>query len=307
MKTDGAIDDRRSRVSRAEGGGTARETWALRSTVFKPAGHRVSYKKALLRPKTFKRRTNQERTKTGEFKWTEVGDRRGKEIARRSVWGRLEPQRVCAHQRLGRRVNTIHDRLCPQPAPCNFLELLRARADGRCFNCFASDHRIAQCRDPPRCVLCSRSGHRARYCTHAPGSRGLGHSAATPTVVPPLAGRTGDNNKMEPLLDPIPGAPERRPERVTACTVWTGELRAAEHDVTTLALVAVQLDARVWLTCETVRRDVLHQLRIPEHELTVVRLKPATFLLRFLSPQLRNEALAARVSVCSLWAASACA
>ncbi|KAG2653100.1 hypothetical protein PVAP13_1NG427919 [Panicum virgatum] len=100
---------------------------------------------------------------------------------------------------------------------------------------------------------------------------------------------------MEPLLDPIRGALERRPERVTACTVWTGQLRAAEHDVTTLSLVAVQLDARVWLTCETVRRDVIHQLRIPEHELTVVRLKPATSLLRFLSPQLRNEALAACV------------
>ncbi|RLN25033.1 hypothetical protein C2845_PM07G06010 [Panicum miliaceum] len=97
------------------------------------------------------------------------------------------------------------------------------------------------------------------------------------------------------LLDPIPGAPERRPVRVTACTEWTGELRAAERDVTIHALVAVQLDARVWLTCEAVRRNVLLQLRIPEHELSVVRLKPATFLLRFLSPHLRNEALAARV------------
>ncbi|RLN07986.1 hypothetical protein C2845_PM11G19550 [Panicum miliaceum] len=100
---------------------------------------------------------------------------------------------------------------------------------------------------------------------------------------------------MELRLDTFSGAPERRLERVTAGTEWTGELTAAERVVTIHALVAVQRDTRVRRTCETVHRDVLHQLCLPEHELTVVRLKPATFLLRFLSPQLHNKALAARV------------
>nr|CAD1831643.1 unnamed protein product [Ananas comosus var. bracteatus] len=35
---------------------------------------------------------------------------------------------------------------------------------GRCFKCLASDHRIADCRDPVRCIRCRKSGHRAYNC-----------------------------------------------------------------------------------------------------------------------------------------------
>ncbi len=41
---------------------------------------------------------------------------------------------------------------------------LRARQEGRCFRCLASDHHRSDCRDPPKCLLCSRFGHFARRC-----------------------------------------------------------------------------------------------------------------------------------------------
>jgi hypothetical protein len=47
----------------------------------------------------------------------------------------------------------------------------------------------------------------------------------------------------------------------------------------------------VRLTCEQVRRDVLRQLRVPEHLLFVTKMKEATFLLLFERLELRNAAL----------------
>lgn len=38
----------------------------------------------------------------------------------------------------------------------------------RCFRCLASDHLVAECRDPLRCLHCRRSGHRARSCKDNP-------------------------------------------------------------------------------------------------------------------------------------------
>ena len=89
----------------------------------------------------------------------------------------------------------------------------------------------------------------------------------------------------------IPGEPERRPVKVTACAERTIAVREAEREVQLHLLVGVRLDARVRLTCEQVRRDVLQQLRIPDHLMNVTKLKDATFLLRFEHPELRNAAL----------------
>jgi hypothetical protein len=41
-----------------------------------------------------------------------------------------------------------------------FRQLLR----GKCFNCLASDHLVAQCRDPTKCWNCKRYGHIAARC-----------------------------------------------------------------------------------------------------------------------------------------------
>ncbi|CAL5086217.1 unnamed protein product [Urochloa decumbens] len=92
----------------------------------------------------------------------------------------------------------------------------------------------------------------------------------------------------------IPGESWRRPDRVLACAARTSDIREAERDLKLHALVAVQLDARVRLTCDAVHQDALHQLRIPQRVLQVTRISASTFLLRFQSPELRTSTLARR-------------
>ncbi|CAL5025649.1 unnamed protein product [Urochloa decumbens] len=95
-------------------------------------------------------------------------------------------------------------------------------------------------------------------------------------------------------MDFIPGESWRRPDRVLACAARTCDIREAERDLLLHALVAVQLDARVQLTCDGVHQEALHQLRIPSRALQVTRISTSTFLLRFLSPELRNSTYARR-------------
>lgn len=51
--------------------------------------------------------------------------------------------------------------------PSRFRALLLKRAWGRCFRCLASNHRVAECRNPAVCLLCGKVGHRARWCRGA--------------------------------------------------------------------------------------------------------------------------------------------
>lgn len=46
----------------------------------------------------------------------------------------------------------------------SFEAWFRKETEGRCFNCLAKDHRVAECRDPTRCVRCYRSSHKAVVC-----------------------------------------------------------------------------------------------------------------------------------------------
>jgi hypothetical protein len=41
----------------------------------------------------------------------------------------------------------------------------------KCFNCFATDHQVAECKDPPRCWKCKKYGHISLHCRrHVPSS-----------------------------------------------------------------------------------------------------------------------------------------
>ncbi|CAL4966005.1 unnamed protein product [Urochloa decumbens] len=172
---------------------------------------------------------------------------------------------------------------------------------GRCYNCLASDHRIAVCRDPPKCILCSRSGHKARLCPRrAPATptaiwrpRAPAAVAVAPSTTPE-APVPATSASPSPAMNFIPGEACRRPARVTACAARTSEVREAERDLRLHALVAVQMDARAQLTCDAVLRDALQQLRIPQHALQVTRIATSSFLLRFQTPELCNTAHSCR-------------
>ena len=112
----------------------------------------ATYKEALVGVRTFKPRSDMSK-QPGE--WNDNSLRRR---PARSVWDRLGPWPGAIHERLGARVPL------GQQDINGFLQILKTKAVGRCYNCLASDHRIASCRDPPKCILCSRSGHKARRC-----------------------------------------------------------------------------------------------------------------------------------------------
>ncbi|KAF8718507.1 hypothetical protein HU200_025278 [Digitaria exilis] len=267
------------------------------------AGHRGSYRDALMQPRTFKPRFPKVSSHHGEHVWLQekVQAPRNGTVP---VW-----------ERLGAKASSIHQRLGPPSSESqrseggHFLMLLKAKAgDRRCFNCLALDHRISQCRDPPKCILCNRSGQKARFCRSklprscsgesVPAAPGLAaQPAAFGAATAPAAPRrrekeVDDDNNLMDLSGLIPGSPGSRPHRVLAAAPRTQALRKAERDHELHALVAVQVDSHVPLRCDDVRRDAPRQLRIPPERATeVTRLATATFLLRFDSAELRNSAL----------------
>ncbi|CAL5018605.1 unnamed protein product [Urochloa decumbens] len=276
----------------------------------------ASYKEALVGVRTFKPRFDASR---GPEEWN---DNTAQRRPGRSVWGRLGPSPSSVHERLSRN-GSVYDRLgervpAAQAGINGYLHALKAKAVGRCYNCFASDHRIAVCRDPPKCILCSRSGHKARYCPSRASAqiwrrRGTPAVAAATQAAPAAA--ASDQGSPGPSAGPqdapasaagvgatspkhemefIPGEAWRRPGCVTACVARTSEIKEAERDLQLHTLVAVQIDARVQLTCDAVLRGALQQLRIPQRALQVTRISTSIFLLRFQSPALRNAALSRR-------------
>lgn len=199
----------------------------IRSKEVKAKG---SYRDALVKPRTFKPRfpavsSHQEGWLQEERRRSAPGSRRG------SVWERLGA---------GRSKPSIHQWLGPRGSSGEVLKqggghllaLLKAKAGARrCFNCFALDHRISQCRDPPRCILCSRFGHKARFCPSPPVSSPPCSHARSPLRSPVgvqgalLQEGTEGSAPMADLSRMVPGDPACRPlstPRVRCCSPLPG-------------------------------------------------------------------------------------
>ncbi|CAN6238691.1 unnamed protein product [Urochloa humidicola] len=243
----------------------------------------ASYRDAVVRPRTFKPRFPKASSHHGEGAWLQ-------EVSKGQARGGVKTVR----ERLGAGSSSLIRRgagsFSQRKEDTHLLALLRARAGARrCFNCLATDHRIAQCRDPPKCLCCSRSGHKARSCPRrgGPAARAFSGSAQ---------GAEKNSEEEEGVMDPIdlefpPGDTSMRPPVVLAGAPRTNAIREAERDLELHTLVAVQRDACVPLSCAAVLWDALRQLRIPEQEMSVEGLSKATFLLRFSSSAARNAAL----------------
>nr|TKV93315.1 hypothetical protein SEVIR_9G218200v2 [Setaria viridis] len=68
----------------------------------------------------------------------------------------MSPWSPAAPARHRRRRERPFARPPPHPVP---IDLVR-----RCFNCLATDHVAAACRNPSRCLRCRQEGHRSCHC-----------------------------------------------------------------------------------------------------------------------------------------------
>jgi hypothetical protein len=86
-------------------------------------------------------------------------------------------------------------------------QAFKHRLLGRCFKCFAYDHRVAQCRDPTCCWVCKKWGHSSVAC---PRKRALGNTLPPPTLPFSLASALASSVR-----------PSRASFRPTSKPLWT--------------------------------------------------------------------------------------
>lgn len=118
-------------------GNTAKEVpRRIASLVIKPDNHQVSYRDALVRQRTFKPRFPHDPSRRGDLAWLHEQRRRPR------LKHHAGSSRTCP-------LRSGHVASLPRAPPlgaARWLSLLKAKAGNRCFNCFASDHRIGECR-----------------------------------------------------------------------------------------------------------------------------------------------------------------
>ncbi|KAK3121212.1 hypothetical protein QOZ80_8BG0648230 [Eleusine coracana subsp. coracana] len=149
-----------------------------------------------------------------------------------------------------------------------FADWFRRRAAGRCFRCLASDHKVAQCRDPPKCILCFRSGHKAKWCrsghqsprpnttTYRVRAERVSFKKAAEESREALKSTSEKSSGTGDMEDLLPGAPHLRPDRVEACIKRSSEMEAQERELRKSALLAVVADASAVPSCKQVEEAV---------------------------------------------------
>jgi hypothetical protein len=53
----------------------------------------------------------------------------------------------------------------PSLASFRWTEIFKQLLKGKCYNCFASDHKVQRCQDPTKCWKCKRFGHNSSRCS----------------------------------------------------------------------------------------------------------------------------------------------
>lgn len=139
-------------------------------------------------------------------------------------------------------------------------EAFKSQFAGHCFRCLASDHRVAQCRDPVRCSKYRGIGHISRVCLsrrlhRRPISAELRSRLTFPPdnihsrlIFPPLhsQGQTTSATKphlppwppptVDPEMDHVPGFAPNHPTRSSVAMVATD---AMTHEANRLLLHGV--------------------------------------------------------------------
>jgi hypothetical protein len=121
-------------------------------------------------------------------------------------------------------------------------DLFKKRTVGRCFRCLASDHRVADYRDPLKCFRCYKSSHQARLCRSPPAP-----------VAPPHRGTTtAPSSAMTPhrIIDVgrgRRGSPSKRVDRVATTAPYSTNMLATENEYHARGLIAIMVCEDPWL------------------------------------------------------------
>jgi hypothetical protein len=193
---------------------------------------------------------------------------------------------------------------------------LKKAFKGKCFRCLATDHQVANCREPSRCINCLGRGHFARHCRLPPAlpqrtsvhswlkfSMPSIHSRLTfppgsihsRLVFPELSYVAAASSPANHMASEgyVAGVPHQRPAYGQVAVVATGAMAAAFQRLRRTAVLLSSHDVTSRERAADVAYELHWQLLVPHWNIVVSPHRPENFLVRFDYPEQRDSALRA--------------
>ncbi|XP_035822213.1 uncharacterized protein [Zea mays] len=150
------------------------------------------------------------------------GDADDWEVVRPPYWWRKNKPRPCPSS------NSSHEERRKK-----FLK----HVEGKCCNCFATNHRALNCTNATKCWRCLLEGHQAASCPVLKGELGRTSSLPTPTSPTSPAAPFKSRSYVQVVKNPplpmaaFPGDPLARPVRVDCAISASGAIEAARDEL----------------------------------------------------------------------------
>jgi hypothetical protein len=193
---------------------------------------------------------------------------------------------------------------------------LKKAFKGKCFRCLATDHQVANCREPSRCINCLGRGHFARHCRLPPAllqltsvhsrlmfSKSSIHSRLTfppgsihsRLVFPELSYAAAASSPANHLASEgyVAGVPHQRPAYGQVAFVATGAMAANFQRLRRKAVLLSSHDVTTRERAADVAYELHRQLLIPHWNIAVSPHRPENFLVLFDYPEQRDSTLRA--------------
>ena len=192
----------------------------------------------------------------------------------------------------------------PPPAKPKARDAFLKRLAGRCFKCLASDHLVADCRDPVRCLRCRRSGHTSSSCparrprTISPNLRSRLkfppesiHSRITFPPLPSTSKPTTPSTLDAVEMEHTPGFPSRRQTLGRTALVMTDAMSRAAARLLAHAVEVTMPEEGYRPSTLEVAYALSGQLHVPRLNIRVSRRNSDTFLAEFKMAPERDRAV----------------